>query len=381
MKHLILLFALLPPHLLFSQAEVKPYLSNQMKFSNPLGIVKAPGLEDYFFILEQRGKIYRLTDKQGSKEKVLFLDLSKTVSQEGSETGLLGMAFHPDFQKSRRLFLSFTSGTGKNLKSNIAEIQAIDSKGTSFQNPKIKILIQISQPYTNHNGGAICFGNDGFLYFSWGDGGAGGDPQKNAQNLSSHLGKIHRIDVNKPTPGKFYGIPADNPFVGKPGAKPEIFAYGLRNVWQMSFDPSTGNLWAGDVGQNAFEEIDLIRKGENYGWRIKEGHSFYDKEDLKPGILLQEPVYSYSQSNGDQSVTGGLVYHGAYQPWKGQYLFGDFMSGRIWKLNPITAKPELILDVQKPRHAISCFGQNKDKEILLADYGSGRILVLYPTKH
>lgn len=362
----------------FSQAHLQPYFSKNLKFSNPLGIVKAPEMSDYLFVLEQRGMIYKVADANGASVKLPFLDFRKFVSQEGSETGLLGMAFHPQYPKNNRVFLSYTSGTGKNLISNIAEI-VISENGLSKKNTITpKILMTVKQPYTNHNGGAIAFGPDGYLYFSWGDGGAGGDPENHAQDLNSYYGKIFRIDVNQKSGNHNYSVPPSNPFVGKPGVRPEIYAYGLRNVWQMHFEKPTGQLWAGDVGQNAVEEIDRIELGKNYGWRIREGNSGFKPEEKKDGQILEEPVYSYSQKDGDQSVTGGLVYHGAFKAWQGRYIFGDFMSGRIWILHKEEKSASLLVDRKIQRHGISCFGENRAKEVLVCDYNDGRIYLLRP---
>lgn len=359
-----------------AQARLQPYFSKTLKFSNPLGLVKAPGMPDYLFVLEQRGMIYKVADAYGSSAKIPFLDFRKFVSQEGSETGLLGLAFHPDYGKNHRIFLSYTSGTGKNLVSNISEISVPEAGMDKKAMISPKILMTVKQPYTNHNGGAIAFGPDGYLYFSWGDGGAGGDPENHAQDLNSYYGKIFRIDVNQKRDRKNYGIPASNPFVNKSGAQPEIYAYGLRNVWQMYFDKPTGQLWAGDVGQNAVEEIDRIERGKNYGWRIREGDAGFKPEEKKEGQMMEEPIYSYSQKDGDQSVTGGLVYHGAFKAWQGRYIFGDFMSGRIWILNKDAKSASLLVDRQSPRHSISCFGENRQNQVLVCDYSSGKIFFL-----
>lgn len=360
------------------EAQLKSWFSKTIQFENPLGLTKAPGFDGYIFVLEQRGKIFCMSDKEGATDKKLFLNLQSIVSQEGSETGLLGLAFHPKFAQNGRFFVSYTAGAGKELKSYISEFQANKNRISSIQQPKPKIIISVNQPYTNHNGGAVCFGPDGYLYFSWGDGGAGGDPMDNAQNLQSFLGKILRIDVDHTQPGNAYSIPLSNPFVKQKNALPEIFAYGLRNVWQMHFDLKTNNLWAGDVGQNAHEEIDIIEAGKNYGWKVKEGNATYAPDHPNKNAPLKSPAYSYPQTDGNQSVTGGFVYHGNHKPWKNQYVFGDFMSGRIWRFSQQEKKAFLILDNQTSRISLSCFGLNRKGEILICDYGKGQIFQLIP---
>lgn len=365
-------------NLAISQAQLQPFFRHIKSFSNPLGLVKAPGQPGKIYVVEQKGMIYCLDENKDTKAKTVFLDFRKAVSQSGNETGLLGLAFHPKFAQNGLYYLSYTSGSGKNLVSHIAEMKANSTqmKGSSKVIPRI--LISVNQPYTNHNGGAIAFGPDGYLYFSWGDGGAGGDPQNNAQNLGVLFGKIHRIDVNQSSKERAYGIPADNPFVSNPNARPEIFAYGLRNVWQMHWDVQTKKLWAGDVGQNAHEEIDVIEKGKNYGWRIMEGNSIYKADEVKSDQNLTPPIFSYPQKEGNQSITGGMVYRGKHKEWQGKCIYGDFMSGRIWVLNTDGTNNTQLIDKRSPRHSISCFGRTATGEILVVDYGNGVIYLLTP---
>ena len=368
--HLLLLFFF--TQLAFSQKSLEPYWPKMPKFELPLGLVKAPGLPNWIFVVQQRGKVYRVEDKAGASKRTLLLDLSKLVSQQNNETGLLGLAFHPDFQKNGKFYVSYTKGEDGKMISCISEGKVENPARPMLMKSKLSILITVSQPYTNHNGGAICFGPDGYLYFSWGDGGAGGDPKNNAQNIHSLLGKIHRIDVNRKDPGKAYSIPKDNPFLNRKGARPEIYALGVRNVWKMHFDPESGKLWAGDVGQNKIEEIDIIEKGKNYGWRIKEANADFDEKPTLPLPVLEPPVFSYSQSNGDRSITGGLIYHGSITSLKGSYIYGDYESGRIWAFEP-KYKTNLFL---VEGDAVSCFGENSKKEILVADHREGVVMVL-----
>jgi glucose/arabinose dehydrogenase len=228
------------------------------------------------------------------------------------------------------------------------------------------VLISVEDPYDNHNGGTTVFGPDSLLYQSLGDGGAGGDPLRSGQNLGSLLGKVLRIDVDHTDAGLPYAIPKDNPFVGKAGARGEIWAYGLRNVWRMSFDSDTGDLWGGDVGQNAYEEIDLITKGGNFGWNVREGtHPFKDGGDLK----AIEPVIDYPRSMGI-SVTGGYVYRGKANPTLvGWYVYGDFQSGRIWALKRQENGETRNIELQgQGKMNISSFAQNRAGELFITAF-------------
>jgi len=358
----------------FSNAQIRlePYWKSIAPFDKPVGIVHATGLDGNLFIFEQRGTVYKLDSDPSSSKRNVFLELSSVVSQSGFETGLLGLAFHPGFSKNGRFFLSYTTGQQKELTSHIVEMQVSDNKTLKINPMKTKDLITVSQPYENHNGGALVFGPDGFLYFAWGDGGSGGDPQKNGQNLNSLLGKIHRIDVDHKENGLPYSIPKSNPFQHVKDARPEIFAYGLRNVWQMNFDSQTGKLWAGDVGQNAFEEIDVVESGKNYGWRYYEANSEFKPADPKPKSAIP-PVWNYTQKNGDKSVTGGYVYHGPVKEWDDGYIYGDFITGRLWIYYPSTKSNELLIDRQTPPVQVTCFGKTKNADVLIASYEDGVI--------
>lgn len=365
------IFFQLPVLLGTAQVVLKPIWPSLPKFNKPVGIIKAPELPNEYFIIEQRGEIYRIVEKDGEVKRYFFGDFSETVSQSGWETGLLGMAFHSNFRTNGLVYLSYTAGSGKALTSYISQY-AVDVNHMTLNANSEKTIIKVSQPYSNHNGGALGFGPDGFLYISWGDGGSAGDPQNNSQNLASLLGKILRIDVDRPTGERNYGIPPDNPFKDKANARPEIFAYGLRNVWQMEIDQATGLIWAGDVGQNAFEEIDIIEKGKNYGWRMKEALS-----DFKPIPESKEktvpPFWFYSQSDGNKSVTGGRLYKGKNKAWFGTYWCADYISGRIWSLDRKTAKPTLQFEKQPIPIHISCFGEDANGELLVASHEEGII--------
>jgi len=270
------------------------------------------------YVLERPGRIQRLTPEG----PVLFADLTDRVLSRGQEEGLLGIAFHPDYSKNNRLYVYYTASLPR--RGVLAEFQA----GPAGVDPLTeRILLEVRQPYPNHNGGALLFGPDGMLYLALGDGGAANDPHGHGQDTATLLGNILRLDVR----GRPYGIPADNPFAAGGPGRPEIWAWGLRNVWRMSFDPVTGSLWAGDVGQNAWEEIDLVQGGHNYGWNLREGKECFRNNDCDtPG--LTEPIHVYGRDKG-VSVTAGPVYRGSALPaLQGAPIFGDFGSGSIWAL-------------------------------------------------
>lgn len=324
--------------------------------SSPVLVTHAGDGSGRLFVVEQPGRIRIVSN--GTLAPAPFLDIaSRLVS--GGERGLLGLAFHPDYPRNGRYFVNYTRRPdGATV---IAEYRVSTDGNVSA--PAERVLLVIDQPYPNHNGGMIAFGADGFLYIGMGDGGAGGDPQNRAQNPQELLGKMLRIDVNKGSP---YAVPADNPFVGG-GARPEIWALGLRNPWRFSFDRQTHELWAGDVGQNAWEEIDVIRRGGNYGWRIMEGaHCFKPPAGCeRPGLEL--PVAEYATAGGRCSVTGGYVYRGAAVPrLVGTYVYGDFCSGEIFALRHGTQR--ILLDT---RLAVSSFGEDEAGELYIVDHKGG----------
>lgn len=354
----------------YSLVDAYPNLPN---FSNAVEIVKANDGTNRLFVVQQRGLIYVFEDSPTVSQRKLFLDLSSVVSQAGSsETGLLGMALHPNYAQNRTFFLYYT--TGSPLRSEVARFQ------TSTQNPDSaifssrQVILTEPQPFSNHNGGKIAFGPDGYLYISLGDGGSAGDPGNRAQNRNTILGKLLRIDVNTVQSPLNYAIPPTNPFVGQPNVREEIFAWGLRNMWKFSFDEQ-GRIWGADVGQNAWEEINIIVSGGNYGWRKYEGNAVYNASDPTPPNAIF-PIWVYNHSAGDVSITGGFVYRGSRIPaLYGKYIYGDYVSRRIWALtyNFRTAATNEFL-LQGPQ-SISSFGEDFNNEILVVGYNStaGRI--------
>ncbi len=345
-----------------------------LKFDDPVELVNAGDGSKRLFVVEQKGTIRYFDATAKPSSATLFLDIKNKV-KSGGEMGLLGLAFHPDFKTNGYIYVNYTRDSPR--ESVIARYK-VSNPATGAADPGSEtILLTYAQPYANHNGGAVHFGPDGYLYLSTGDGGSGGDPKNNAQDKTSLLGKILRLKVEGTEKGN-YGIPADNPFVNnQDGAREEIYAYGLRNPWRISFDPITKKLWAGDVGQNQIEEIDIIEKGGNYGWRLKEADDCYNPKDncQQPGLI--DPVWDYTHANGDISITGGYVYRGKKLPGLvGKYVYGDYASGRIWALEvPANGSVKNDLVVNKSA-SISAFGVDEQNELYLLDYSGGKVLTL-----
>ncbi|MDB5384891.1 MAG: hypothetical protein JWM11_537 [Planctomycetaceae bacterium] len=269
------------------------------------------------FVVEQDGRVRVFPNQSDAKETNVFLDLRGVVRREHNEEGLLGLAFHPDYRTNGQFFV-FYSVTPRG--SVVSRFRVSKDDPDRAQRDSEEILLQFPKPYGNHNGGCLRFGPDGCLYISVGDGGLAGDPHANAQSLEMLNGKILRIDVNHKDDGKNYAVPKDNPFAGRGGVRGEIWAYGLRNVWRFSFDRPTGTLWAADVGQDRHEEVDIIDRGGNYGWNIREGkHPLDPNAERSPVGEFIEPVLDYPRVEG-KSVTGGLVYRGRRLPDFGRSL-------------------------------------------------------------
>jgi glucose/arabinose dehydrogenase len=316
----------------------------------PVDIQSANDGTGRLFIIEKYGVI-RVFENGHLLDKP-FLNIDERVDDSGNEMGLLGLAFHPDYEQNGYFFVNYTGDRGN------TRISRFQASGNSADPNSEKILLTIDQPYENHNGGAVVFGPDGYLYLGLGDGGLAGDPHKNGQNTSSLLGKILRIDVNNGDP---YTIPSDNPFGN------EVWSFGLRNPWRISFDKATGDLWIGDVGQGEWEEVDYIPGGSpggaNFGWSIMEGNHGYDGGP-QPGLLL--PVVEYSHSTGDGcSITGGYVYRGSMPEWNGIYLYGDYCTGYIWGLflSDGTWQNQRLFEAGV---TITTFGQDETGELYLA---------------
>ncbi len=321
---------------------------------HPVYVAPAGDGSGRLFVVEQPGRI-RIV-KQGRLLAPPFLDIADRVRHAG-EQGLLGLAFHPAYAQNGRFFVNFVRRSdGVTV---IAEFRVSSNPDIAQKNER-QLLI-VAQPYPNHKGGMVEFGPDGFLYIALGDGGAGGDPGNRGQNRNELLGKLLRIDVDRGTP---YAIPNDNPFAAG-GGRPEIFAYGLRNPWRFSFDRQTGELWAADVGQNEWEEIDVVKRGGNYGWRLMEGaHCFLPRDGCARDGLIP-PVAEYGHDKGRCSITGGYVYRGSRLPaLRGAYIYGDYCSGEIFAL--AEGRQHVLL---KTGLQIASFGQDRDGELYVVDHG------------
>ncbi|NXN74061.1 HIPL1 protein, partial [Himantopus himantopus] len=320
---------------------------------NPVAMVHANDGTHRFFIAEQVGLVWTYLPDRSRLEKP-FLNISEAVLTspwEGDERGFLGIVFHPKFKFNGKVYVYYSVEVRYEERIRISEFRISPADMNTLDHGSERIILEIEEPASNHNGGQLLFGDDGYLYIFTGDGGMAGDPFGtfgNAQNKSTLLGKVLRIDVNNNDRGPLYRIPPDNPFLNDPTARPEIYAYGVRNMWRCSFDrgePQTkegkGRLFCGDVGQNKYEEIDIVEKGKNYGWRAREGFSCYDKK-LCANSSMDDvlPIYAYPHKMG-KSVTGGYVYRGCESPnLNGLYIFGDFMSGRLMSLKEDRATGE-----------------------------------------
>ncbi len=322
-------------------------------FERMVGFATIPGAADEAVIVTQGGEIWRLS-LSDSFSPTEFGDLSDRVIDYRAENegGLLGLAFSPDFRPDGSVYVYYTAGEPR--RSVLSRFQVV---GDAIDAGSETVLLEVPQPYGNHNGGQIAFGRDGHLYVALGDGGSAGDPEGNGQDLSTLLGSILRLDVS----GEGYAVPPDNPFVDTPGARPEIYAYGLRNPWRFSFDRATGDLWAGDVGQNRWEEVDRIVAGANYGWNVVEGFECFESAGCDASGL-ERPRAAYGREDGC-SVTGGYVYRGASMPeLNGWYVYGDYCSGKVWAVDTADDSwPILLVDTGLP---IASFGKLPDGELL-----------------
>lgn len=377
----------------FCQITFEPAFPN-INFEYPVELQSPPDGTDRMFVVEQPGriKVFPRTPNTTAANVTTFLDITSSVSFGGfgQEIGLLGLAFHPDYSNNGNFYVYYTTDSpipGIEVRMVLSRF-TVDSNNNNLANPNSELVLfqfDKNQSNSNHNGGKIAFGPDGYLYISFGDGGGGNDPQGNGQNKNTVFGSICRIDVdldgsnpvetNPILPNGNYEIPSDNPLVGSTGLD-EIYAYGIRNTWKFSFDTPTGRLWGADVGQNAYEEINLIENGKNYGWSRFEGNTV-----ANPGVVINEPttfpVFFYDQTQNDVSITGGYVYRGSQitslsPDINSKYIFADYVSGKVWALdyNPSTGASSSTLLFQTNGQFVSSFGVDKDGEMYFSDYNS-----------
>lgn len=337
----------------------------------PVHITHADDGSGRLFVVEQAGRIWIIKD--GALLSMPFLDISNRVVS-GGEQGLLSVAFPPDYDSKGYFYVNYTSISGDG--DTVVARYNISGDPNVADPESEQVLLTTGQPFSNHNGGQLAFGPDGYLYISMGDGGSSGDPLNNAQSPGTLLGKLLRIDVESDPGADPYLIPSDNPFIQNGEFRDEIWALGLRNPWRFSFDRQTGDVYIGDVGQSSYEEIDFqpasSTGGENYGWNIMEGaHCFNSATCDQTGLVL--PVAEYEHSQGDCSITGGLVYRGQdYAGLQGIYLYGDFCSGRIWGLRKNGTDWQTALLLDSP-YTISTFGEDEAGNLYLVDYFTGDI--------
>jgi glucose/arabinose dehydrogenase len=346
-------------------------------FSENTDIQFVPGQPELAVVLQKRGvaKVAKLSSSAPAETEQSSTLLSLEV-QTDSELGLLGLAFHPKFEQNGLFYLNYNPKQGK-LRTRIAEWHVPPGEIAKAKATERRVILEVDQPFKNHDAGQLQFGPDGYLYVGLGDGGSAGDPHDNGQNFQALLGKMLRIDIDRKDPGLEYAIPPDNPFV-KGGARPEIWASGLRNPWRYSFDPR-GRLIVADVGQDLWEEIDIVGAGENLGWRQREGRHCYDPKQGCRSEGMVDPIFEYGRELG-QSITGGYVYTGKNVPaLSGQYVFGDFVTGRIWSL-PLPADRSYVEArvLGEFSRAIATFGRDAAGELYAGDFVTGEILRFVP---
>lgn len=385
-----------PPGEVRLEAVLRTDKENSLRY--PVWFGEIPGRPGVFLALERGGggqdaRIHAFEEKAGKWRRKVFFSLPvQTTAAASDERGLLGLAFHPRFSENRRYFIYYMPKRGEDGKdSTVIDARRADASLTADAGGKPRRILSIEQPYANHNGGSLAFGpRDGMLYIGTGDGGAAGDPHGNGQNLNSLLGKMLRIDVDDTAGGRAYVIPADNPFAGGQGpksdggeagaaARPEVWAYGLRNPWKWSFDPETGMLWAGDVGQDNREEITVVGKGENHGWNLMEGFTCFDPPTAcgKEGLTL--PIADLPRDEA-RSITGGYVYRGdAKSPYHGAYIFGDWETRNWYVLMPDHKAGDPPLKLGRLPDQPSSFGTDSKGNLYMVGYRKGAIYkIVFP---
>lgn len=342
------------------------------RWDRPVAMEPIPGQAGGYFLLEQAGRVHWVTTHDTSPQSSMVLDLRSKV-RAGGATGLLGIACHPKFSEDPRVFLKYQRQRENQLETIIEEWrwrQSTVGTGDLVDPREILVIPAVTQ---DHNGGSLAFGPDGYLYAGMGDSGPQRDPAGHGQDLRTLLGKLIRIDIDRTESGRPYAIPEDNPFREQPEARPEIFALGFREPWRISFDPETAAVWVGDVGQDRFEEITLVRRGENHGWNVHEGFSDFSNQYRQPSAKYVRPVLSYPRSLG-VSVTGGYVYRGTAAPQlRGWYVFADFESRRIWALQHQDGQLQRVVELGRAPSRVVSFMEDTDHELCMIGYDDGRV--------
>jgi putative heme-binding domain-containing protein len=358
---------------------VRPFFTEQMRFPHAFvqkpgdvrsGLVwfgQLPGASNTFVVVHQAGKIWLIEKKGTNEAKTLFADLGKDIFNERGPNGLLGMAFHPKFRGNRKYYVKHQVFEEGQIATTVVERQASpDFRTDSGQ--LSRRLWKVASATQDHSGGCIGFGPDGFLYIAMGDTGPQQDPQGHGQDLTTHLGKILRLDVDHADAGLGYAIPADNPFRGRLDARPEIWAYGFREPWRFSFDPATGDLWVGDVGQDRVEEVGIVRRGENHGWNVYEGFEPFSNRYRKDGASYTPPVFAYRRKYGN-SITGGYIYRGDKRSsFYGVYICGDYTSHRIFGLQQRDRLLQVVRQIGTAPLGIASFAEDEQGNLYVVGY-------------
>ncbi len=360
--------------------------TGKLRDPRPIVITGAGDGSNRLFVATQYGTIHSFENDPRTTESRLFLDMRERVmpfNPKENEEGFLGLAFHPRFQENGEFIVYYTVAPTEE-KPHLSRVSRFHTKrenSLEADPDSEEILLEIPEPYWNHNGGTVVFGPDGYLYIVVGDGGAFNDPHMNGQNLHTLLGTILRIDVDKKDEGLPYAIPGDNPFFGHPNfARGEIWAYGLRNPWRVTFDRKSGTCWAGDVGQDTWEEIDIIKRGGNYGWNHREGMHPFGPAGFKPSENLIEPIWEYHHDVG-KSITGGAVYRGKKLPaLEGGYLYADYVSGQVWALWYDEQKEKVVANrtIREKGAPVITFGEDDEGEVYFT--GERGIFTFAPTE-
>jgi glucose/arabinose dehydrogenase len=356
----------------------------KLKFERGVAIAHPPDGTDRLFVVEQPGRVKCFENRSDVEVAAVALDLSAKVLSSGNEEGMLGIAFHPKFKTNHQVFLQYSFpklGPQRKRDPNTRNIIArfnMDPNHERILPESEKVILEVKQPYENHNGGVLQFGPDGYLYIGLGDGGSANDPHGNGQNTMTMLGKFLRIDVDHTEGEKAYAVPKDNPFVGRSDVLPEIWSTGWRNPWGYHFDRKTGELWSSDVGQDKWEEIDIVRKGGNYGWSVREGmHDFKPVAGSGPFV---EPVVEHAHakpnsSDGANSITGGCVYRGArLKELDGIYLYGDYVTGNMYALRwdgKKVVESRRLFEFKLKQ--ITTFGEDRDGDVYWSTFTDGRL--------